>query len=233
MRIEVASENSFIIYFNDHIAAHTSAQIGACATYLRHSMGPLLIDLVPSYASLLVIYHAQMGDHYQVKRLLREALAQVQDESASDGKLIHLPVYYAEESGPDLALLAQRANLSIEDTIALHHNMAYQVYAIGFAPGFAYLGEVDKRLAAPRIATPRLKVPKGAVAIADRQTAVYPSQSPGGWNLIGLCPTSMFNPQQDPPMPVNVGDQIKFEPINRSEFLQQGGDERLLLEPIA
>ena len=233
MRIEVASENSFIIYFNDKIAAHTSAQIGACAAYLRQTMGSLLVDLVPSYASLLVIYHAHLADHYVVKGLLREALTQVQDEASSEGKLIHLPVYYSEESGPDLPLLAQRANLSIEETIALHHSIAYQVYAIGFAPGFAYLGEVDKLLAAPRIATPRVKVPKGAVAIADRQTAVYPSQSPGGWNLIGLCPSPMFNPEQDPPMPVSVGDQIKFEPISREEFLQQGGDEQLLLEPIA
>ena len=165
--------------------------------------------------------------------MLRTALEQVADESVTEGKLVHLPVYYSEESGPDLAMLAKRANLSIEDTIALHQSMAYQVYAIGFAPGFAYLGEVDSRLAAPRIATPRLKVPKGAVAIADRQTAVYPSQSPGGWNLIGLCPTPMFNPAEEPPMPVNVGDEIKFEAISREEFLQQGGDEQLLLEPIA
>jgi KipI family sensor histidine kinase inhibitor len=232
MRIEVASENSFIIYFNDQITAHTSAQISACAACLRQSMGPLVIDLVASYASLLVIYQVHLTDHYQVKGLIQQALTQMQDESASIGKLIHLPVYYSQESGPDLPLLAQGANLSVDDTIALHHSMAYQVYAIGFAPGFAYLGEVDQRLAAPRIATPRLKVPKGAVAIADRQTAVYPSQSPGGWNLIGLCPTPMFNPDQDPPMPVSVGDQIKFEPISRAEFLQQGGDEQLLLEPI-
>lgn len=233
MRIEVASENSFIIYFNDVIAASTSAQIGACTAYLRQSMGPVLVDLVPSYASLLVIYNQHLADHYAVKQMLRTALEQVADESVTEGKLVHLPVYYSEESGPDLAMLAKRANLSIEDTIALHQSMAYQVYAIGFAPGFAYLGEVDSRLAAPRIATPRLKVPKGAVAIADRQTAVYPSQSPGGWNLIGLCPTPMFNPAEEPPMPVNVGDQIKFEAISREEFLQQGGDEQLLLEPIA
>jgi KipI family sensor histidine kinase inhibitor len=230
MRIEIASENSFIIYFNDQIAADTTAQISACAGILRQSMGPLLVDLVPSYASLLVIYHLHIGDHYQAKQLIKQALAQIQDAAISQGKLVHLPVYYSEESGPDLAHLAAAAKLSVADTIALHHSCHYQVYAIGFAPGFAYLGEVDERLAAPRKATPRLKVPKGAVAIADRQTAVYPSQSPGGWNLIGLCPTPMFNAEQEPPMPVNVGDQIKFEPISRAEFLQQGGNEQLLLE---
>ena len=120
MRIEVASENSFIIYFNDQITAHTSAQISACAACLRQSMGPLLIDLVASYASLLVIYQVHLTDHYHVKGLIQQALTQMQDESASIGKLIHLPVYYSQESGPDLPLLAQGANLSVDDTIALH-----------------------------------------------------------------------------------------------------------------
>jgi len=101
--------------------------------------------------------------------------------------------------------------------------MQYRVYAIGFAPGFAYLGEVDARIAAPRLATPRKKVPKGAVAIADRQTAVYPAVSPGGWNLIGLCPVDMFNPNAKPTMPVQVGDKVQFKSIEREEFLSLGG----------
>jgi KipI family sensor histidine kinase inhibitor len=98
------------------------------------------------------------------------------------------------------------------------------VYAIGFAPGFAYLGEVDKRIAAARLATPRQKVPRGAVGIADRQTAVYPAVSPGGWNLIGLCPQRMFDPVARPTMPVAVGDRVKFDAISRDEFLALGGE---------
>ena len=113
--------------------------------------------------------------------------------------------------------------LSVEQTIDLHCATEYRVYAIGFAPGFAYLGEIDERLAAPRLATPRLKVPTGAVAIADRQTAVYPAPSPGGWNLIGLCPTPMFNPQQVPHMPVNVGDRVQFYPIDQAQYVTLGG----------
>jgi KipI family sensor histidine kinase inhibitor len=97
------------------------------------------------------------------------------------------------------------------------------VYAIGFAPGFAYLGQVDERIAAPRLATPRQKVPRGAVGIADRQTAIYPAASPGGWNLIGLCPQSMFDPNADPSMPVQVGDRVRFKGIDRQSFLELGG----------
>ncbi|MFB3059599.1 MAG: allophanate hydrolase subunit 1, partial [Gammaproteobacteria bacterium] len=135
-----------------------------------------------------------------------------------------LPVYYSLESGPDLEIIAKRGKISVDDVIEIHLAGEYRVYAIGFAPGFAYLGEVDERIAAPRLATPRQKVPRGAVALADRQTAVYPAQSPGGWNLIGLCPTRMFDPEQQPSMPVQVGDRIRFEAIERDEYLSLGGN---------
>ena len=128
------------------------------------------------------------------------------------------------ESGPDLSNLAKIANLSINEVITIHQQVEYRVYAVGFAPGFAYLGNVDKRIAAPRLSTPRLRVPRGAVAIADQQTAVYPSESPGGWNLIGLCPTLMFDPNKIPSMPVKTGDRVKFKAIERNEFIELGGD---------
>ena len=85
------------------------------------------------------------------------------------------------------------------------------------------MGEVDERIATPRLSTPRMKVPKGAVAIADRQTAVYPSVSPGGWNIIGLCPIDMFDAKASPTMPVNVGDKVKFKAISKEKFLSLGG----------
>jgi KipI family sensor histidine kinase inhibitor len=111
----------------------------------------------------------------------------------------------------------------VNDVIALHSSNEYRVYAIGFAPGFAYLGQVDERIAAPRLATPRQRVPRGSVAIADRQTAVYPAVSPGGWNLIGRCPTRMFDPKATPVMPVAVGDKVRFEPIGLERYLELGG----------
>jgi KipI family sensor histidine kinase inhibitor len=133
-------------------------------------------------------------------------------------------VYYAADVGEDLESLAQHAGLSTAEVIDLHSSTEYRVYAIGFAPGFAYLGQVDERIAAPRLTTPRLKVPRGAVAIADRQTAVYPAVSPGGWNLIGRCPVRMFDPDAEPTMPVTVGDRVRFEPVSRERFLALGGD---------
>ena len=163
-----------------------------------------------------------------MRNKLRILLHSLEDNSqkrddSDKSSVVELPVYYAAESGPDLVVIAKRNKLSVEQVIEIHQSKEYRVYAIGFAPGFAYLGEVDERIASPRLSTPRMKVPKGAVAIADKQTAVYPNVSPGGWNIIGLCPTDMFDMTATPIMPVNVGDKVKFKSIDKNEFLALGG----------
>ena len=225
--IEIASENSYIIYFGDpnslHISPEVSAAIASACDKVKLQFGGKLIDLVASYASLLVIYDTTQCDHLWAKTALRLILDTPQTQNQSGGQLVEIPVFYSTKYGPELSLLAQNAQLSVEQVIDIHSATEYRVYAIGFAPGFAYLGEVDERLAAPRLATPRLKVPAGAVAIADRQTAVYPASSPGGWNLIGLCPTPMFNAKAQPHMPVCVGDRVKFAPIDEQQYLAMGG----------
>ncbi len=195
-----------------------------CNVTISIKMAELIVDLVPSYASLLVIFNLDKTDPFAVRTALQQALSNLAGNESTSGQLVTLPVYYSEESGPDLGVIAERGGISKDDVIKIHQQQEYRVYAIGFAPGFAYLGEVDERIAAPRLATPRQKVPRGAVAIADRQTAVYPTQSPGGWNLIGLCPTRMFNPESQPSMPVQVGDRIRFQAIDRDEFLKLGGE---------
>jgi KipI family sensor histidine kinase inhibitor len=224
MKIEIAGQNAFIVYFAEQTSAAVSAQIQAAVANILATMQDSIIDLVPSYASLLVIFDLDRSDHFAVKQQLRAALSQLDSVDAASGELVTLPVYYSAESGPDLEVIAQLGNISVDDVIEIHQQQEYRVYAIGFAPGFAYLGEVDERIAAPRLTTPRQKVPRGAVAIADRQTAVYPAMSPGGWNLIGLCPTRMFDSDKSPSMPVKVGDRIRFAAISRDEFLQQGGE---------
>ncbi len=223
MKIEIAGQNAFIVYFAEQTSSAVSAQIQAAVDNILASMQDCIVDLVPSYASLLVIFDLDRSDPFAIRQKLRAALASLDAVDAGAGSLVTLPVYYGLESGPDLEVIAERANISVDEVIDIHQQQEYRVYAIGFAPGFAYLGEVDERIAAPRLSTPRQKVPRGAVAIADRQTAVYPAVSPGGWNLIGLCPTRMFDPDSDPSMPVKVGDRIRFSAIDRDEFLAQGG----------
>lgn len=125
--------------------------------------------------------------------------------------------------GFDLAEMSNIDGICIEKIIQLHSETIYDVYALGFAPGFAYLGKVNKRIATPRKKSPRLKVPKGSVGIADEQTAIYPSDSPGGWNIIGRTPVDLVNYQHSPPCLMQVGDRIKFNPIEKDEFLSLGG----------
>ncbi len=228
MKIEVAGENSLILYFGDTANPEISAQIQQTSYKIASVMGDRLVDQIASYASLLIIYDALQCDHIEVGKLIREALLDLDRTSIVTGTkandCIELPVYYSEESGPDLKLISERSGLDINEIIEIHQGTVYRAYAIGFALGFAFLGHVDERIATPRLKTPRLKVPRGAVAIADRQTAVYPNESPGGWNLIGLCPSPMFTPDSTPHMPIKVGDEVRFKAIDREEFIDLGGE---------
>ena len=224
MKIEIAGQDALIVYFADATSASVSAQIQLAVSNVRSQMADIIIDLVPSYASLLVLFDINQCDLFEARSRLYMALTNLDAKQSQAGELIVLPVYYDLECGPDLPVIAERGKISIDQVIEIHQQQEYRVYAIGFAPGFAYLGEVDERIAAPRLATPRQKVPRGAVAVADRQTAVYPAQSPGGWNLSGLCPTRLFDPQTQPSMPVQVGDRIQFKGIDREEFLSLGGE---------
>jgi KipI family sensor histidine kinase inhibitor len=232
-KIVIASENSSIVYFSERPCDRTSDQISFTANTLKDRLGLDLIDLIPSYHSLLVIYNPQRFGYQKIEQEIRDTIAQwTASNQSRKGRKVELPVYYNPESGPDLQSIADHSDLSIDEVIELHQQTEYTVYAMGFAPGFAYLGEVDKRIAMPRLATPRHNVPQGAVAIADRQTAIYPSQSPGGWNLIGLCPISLFNADKQPHSPMQVGDKLRFKSISRDEFMQLGGSEQSLLGEI-
>ena len=223
MRLHPVSEDALMLYLGEEACPQTSARVQAATTIIESSLGEELIDLVPSYASLLIIYDPAHSDHLGITRRVRQALSRMTTTDELDSRKVLLPVYYSPETGADLDAIATRSGLNVDDVITLHCATEYRVYAIGFAPGFAYLGQVDERIATPRLDSPRANVPKGSVAIADRQTAVYPSASPGGWNLIGCCPQPMFDRYANPCMPISVGDRVRFEAIDRKRFLALGG----------
>jgi KipI family sensor histidine kinase inhibitor len=224
VKLRAVGEDTLMLYLGEGASIETAAKVAAATTAIRNALGEDLVDLVPSYASVLVRFDLLGGDHRDMAGRIRASLGATTEHAQTAGKLVTLPVYYAPETGADLAALGARTGLHTDEVIALHSALEYRVYAIGFAPGFAYLGEVDERIATPRLATPRQCVPRGSVGIADRQTAVYPAESPGGWNLIGRCPTPMFEATRTPPMPVAVGDRVRFEPIDRERFLELGGE---------
>ena len=221
--INDASENSIIVYFGSETSDSISNQINAFCIHMKTNYQTYIIDLISSYASVLLIFDVPNISHSEIKRIVRASLAKLEKSSKKSGlseekQVITLPVLYGGENGPDLSKIAKNAGISEREVISIHESKPYLVYAIGFAPGFAYLGEVDPKIASPRLETPRQMVPKGAVAIADRQTAVYPAESPGGWNIIGICPIPMFNSLSPPYMPVSVGDTVKFESIDENQF---------------
>ena len=221
--INDASENSIIVYFGSETSDSISNQINAFCIHMKTNYQTYIIDLISSYASVLLIFDVPNISHSEIKRIVRASLAKLEKSSKKSGvseekQVITLPVLYGGENGPDLSTIAKNAGISEREVISIHESKPYLVYAIGFAPGFAYLGEVDPKIATPRLETPRQTVPKGAVAIADRQTAVYPAESPGGWNIIGICPIPMFNSLSPPYMPVSVGDTVKFESIDENQF---------------
>ncbi|MGD9660710.1 MAG: 5-oxoprolinase subunit PxpB [Porticoccaceae bacterium] len=223
MKIAVAGENALVIRFGDTINPDTLAKVRQAVAIIEVELKDYIIDLIPSYASLVIVYRQEKIRLSSLRRLLRELLTNPQTALINSGKRVELPVYYSTSSGEDLERVADYQGVTTEEVIDLHSSVEYLVYAIGFAPGFAYLGEVDPALATPRHSTPRLRVPRGSVAIADRQTAVYPSVSPGGWNLIGRCPTPMFSHQSSPQMPVSVGDTVVFVPVSKKDFIRLGG----------
>ena len=221
--INDASENSIIVYFGSETSDSISNQINAFCIHMKTNYQTYIIDLISSYASVLLIFDVPNISHSEIKRIVRASLAKLEKSSKKSGvseekQVITLPVLYGGENGPDLSTIAKNAGISEREVISIHESKPYLVYAIGFAPGFAYLGEVDPKIATPRLETPRQTVPKGAVAIADRQTAVYPAESPGGWNILGICPIPMFNSLSPPYMPVSVGDTVKFESIDENQF---------------
>ncbi len=222
--IALAGENSIIIYFNDAVSPQLSKKIAACLHALEQKLSHVLIDKVPSYQSLMLSYRADLIQHAAFCQQVVDVLNnEVADLTTFNAETITIPVYYAEETGLDLSRLLTEKSMSLSQLIALHSQQDYFVYAIGFSPAFAFLGHVDAALQTPRLTTPRIKIPAGSVGIADNQTAVYPIDSAGGWNIIGRTPLDLSLNNADSLQRFQVGQLVRFEPITRQQYVDLGG----------
>ena len=220
---KIASESSIILYFGSSIDPHVSQQVQKAYKALKKANIEAFYEIIPSYASLLISFDCLHYDAHSICEITEQIIASAQDIVTSTTSVITIPVYYGNEVGWDLEILAEEKKLCVEEIIALHASQTYSVYAIGFAPGFAYMGQIDEKLSTSRLANPRKVVPKGSVAIADRQTAIYPLQSPGGWKILGRTPQAMFDVSYDGLSLLHVGDNVHFEPISKTQFLALGG----------
>ncbi|RBH54909.1 MULTISPECIES: allophanate hydrolase subunit 1 [Pseudomonas] len=224
-RIEVVGIDCLMVRLFEVIAEENMPWMLAAGEHLRAGFAGHLIDLVPSYTTLMVHYDLLALSPSQARELIAEALTDLTPNTGAGGQCHVLPVWYDPSVGPELGLLAERSGWSVSEVIRRHSEREYQVFALGFAPGFAFMGLVDERLAAPRISTPRKRVAAGSVGIAERQTAAYPVVSPGGWNLIGRTPSKLFDRERDGYSLMQPGDTVRFAAIDHAEFITLGGDD--------
>ncbi len=218
MRFRAASDQALLVYLGEGIGLRAHHRIVRLLRLLQHEPLPWINNLQPAYCSLLVSFDACAVDHAQVEATLRNYEKRAQEIALPAPRLREIPVCYGDEFGPDLEKVAAAHGLKTERVIELHSSQTYHAYFLGFAPGFAYLGDLPDLLATPRLATPRRKVPAGSVGIAGKQTAVYPFATPGGWNLLGRTPLRMFQVDREPMELLDVGDQVRFRPITLQEF---------------
>lgn len=220
---EIAGVDSFIIRLGSQPSERLIHGVGAVAQLIQRQFSHFIVDVIPSYTTVLVVYDIRQIRYQQLREQVQQCL--IDTDMLSDAgvaekarSVVRLPVCYDPSVGLDLQRLSDQLSLPIQDIIRRHSQVTYQVYAIGFSPGFGYLGQVDPLLQVPRLATPRKAVPAGSVAIAEAYSAVYPQQTPGGWWIIGRCPTPLFDPNRDPINLLSVGDNVVFEPIGLEAF---------------
>lgn len=222
LRIEVVAIDTLMVRLFDSIDESNMPWILAANQRLRTAFADHLVDLVPSYTTLMLQCDLPPD---AARALIGQALQDLQPDVGTGGHRHEIPVWYHASVGPELPLLASRSGLSEAEVIRLHSEREYPVFALGFAPGFGFMGLVDERLASPRLDTPRKRVAAGSVGIAERQTAAYPAVSPGGWNLIGRTPVRLFDPQIEGYSLLQPGDRVRFVAVEHAEFLRLGGDD--------
>jgi KipI family sensor histidine kinase inhibitor len=193
-RFQTASDQSLLVYFGDRITPEAHQQVVKLLRMLEVQPIAGVRNLHPAYTSLLIDFDALVLRQDQLELLLREDLSHLEEVVLPQARLVEIPVCYGGDFGPDLADVAASHGITAEQVIELHAAGSYEVFFLGFAPGFAYLAGLPKALSTPRLAVPRKKVPRGSVGIAGNQTAVYPLETPGGWRLIGRTPLAMFRP---------------------------------------
>jgi KipI family sensor histidine kinase inhibitor len=189
----------------------------AIAAALAQRRPPGLLDAIPGARTLLVLFDPDVLDHPAAEELL---LGIVPVETDAERRTVRLPALYGGEAGPDLQALARRAGLPAAELVRLHAAADHRVAFLGFAPGFPYMTGAPRALAVPRLATPRVRVPAGSIAVADGYTGIYPTESPGGWHLIGRIAQRLFDPDASPPSLLLPGDRVVFEPVDEARFAE-------------
>lgn len=221
VRVAAAGDSALVAEFPGRIDPEINDRAAALAQRLRWRWGGILRDVVVGYCTVTVYFDPLQVDAPWLESEIQAAAGPARQATRTDRAVVDVPVCYEGDLAPDLDDVARFGGCSPDEVVALHTNRTYRVYMLGFIPGFAYLAEVDPRIAAPRRAAPRTEVPAGAVAIAGGQTGIYPAVTPGGWNIIGRTRKKPYDPGRPVPFLFGVGDEVRFRPVSRAEFEQQ------------
>jgi KipI family sensor histidine kinase inhibitor len=211
-------DRGLLLEFGDEISPEVNEKVRRMALAIQAKAIEGIIETVPTYRSLLIIYNPLILSIDDLKKRLIQIENGLQQTPFPEPKLTQIPVVYGGAYGPDLEEVARYHQISPQEVIRLHCSKPYFIYMIGFMPGYPYMGELPGALITPRLKTPRLSVPAGSVAIAQKQTGIYPMESPGGWQILGRTPVKMFDPEKDPPALLQMGDLVQFYPISEKEF---------------
>ncbi|HET7563846.1 MAG TPA: 5-oxoprolinase subunit PxpB [Gemmatimonadaceae bacterium] len=217
-------DRAVIIRLGSSIDEATHRRVRAVCARLDAQPIPGVVEYVPAFASVAVHYDPATNAYARMTELLDAELVHLEDEGLPPARTVEIPVCYGGEFGPDLDDVARHHALTADEVVRIHTGGDYLVHMIGFAPGFPYLGGLPERIATPRRREPRTLVPAGSVGIGGSQTGVYPIASPGGWQLIGRTPLTLFSPERDVPALLRAGDRVRFRAISRDEFLAWDAD---------
>lgn len=211
-------DRAVFIEFGDGIDPEANQRVIALKLAIEAADIPGVLESVPTYRSLLVYFEPLRISASELRETICRLRQSATVHERPGRKLVEIPAAYGGEFGPDLEVVAKHNNLSAEEVVRIHCGARYLIYMLGFMPGFPYLGGLSPKIAAPRKTTPRLKIPAGSVGIAGNQTGIYPTESPGGWQIIGRTPLKLFEPAREPPALLSAGDYLTFVRLTPEEF---------------
>ena len=219
VRFLFSGDSALVIEFGNEISVDINKKIRKMMDDIKKENIDGIVELVPTYCSLLINYDVLKIDYNtlveKLKTFLNNNLETAEGEEVT---LIEIPTLYNDEVGPDLSYVAEHNKISKEEVIKIHTGTDYLVYMLGFMPGFTYLGGMSEKIATPRLESPRLQIYPGSVGIAGKQTGMYPSMSPGGWRIIGRTPLKLSNPDSDTPVYISSGDYVRYVSISEEEY---------------
>ena len=220
MRYLHAGETGLVVELGNEISPEINNKIKQLVDFLDRRNDTGIIEILPTYRSLLITYNPLEISFGNLKEIIELAFkkSETNESKSFSREIVEIPVFYGGELGPDLDFVANYNQLSSEEVVKIHSSEEYLIYMIGFTPGFPYVGGMSEKISTPRLQTPRTQITAGSVGIAANQTGIYPVESPGGWQLIGRTPLRLFDYRKENPFLLDAGHYLSFKPIDQNEF---------------